>query len=261
MPADDLSPSPSASSLSVTTPLPPWKRSFDLLSCLLVLPVLVTATALIALWIKLFSPGPVFFKQERIGYQGRRFLLFKFRTMRVDAEVASHRAHFDDLVRANRPMQKLDAARDGRLIPGGWLLRASGADELPQFINVFRSEMSLVGPRPCIPYEYVRYSAWQRLRFSSVPGLTGLWQVSGKNRTTFDEMVQLDIRYSQTRSLALDLKIALKTLPALWTQIADTRFSRRKNLPTAAFSATRAGLLPDEPANGGAPALSSQIIP
>lgn len=209
-------------------PLPLWKRGFDLALCLLALPPVLAASGCMSVWIKLTSPGPIFFTQERVGYNGRRFLLYKFRTMQVNADVATHRQHFSQLVQSKRPMQKLDGLHDRRLIRGGWLLRASGADELPQIINILRGEMSIVGPRPCIPYEYENYSAQDRLRLGSTPGLTGLWQVSGKNRTTFAEMVRLDIEYSRKRSLTLDLLIAVKTLPALWTQIADTRLSRRR---------------------------------
>jgi lipopolysaccharide/colanic/teichoic acid biosynthesis glycosyltransferase len=99
-------------------------------------------------------------------------------------------------------MQKLDTRGDSRLIPGGWMLRASGLDELPQIINVLRGEMSIVGPRPCIPYEFEQYSSWQRQRLNSAPGLTGLWQVSGKNRTTFDEMIRLVIDTRKGRRVA-----------------------------------------------------------
>ncbi len=193
----------------------------------------MAATVVVGAWIALVSPGPLFFMQQRVGYNGRRFLLYKFRTMHVNAQSTAHRAHITDLLCANRPMQKLDASRDARLIPGGWLLRATGADELPQFINILRGEMSLVGPRPCIPYEYEQYSTAQRQRLGSTPGLTGLWQVSGKNRTTFEEMVRLDIKYSHTKSLGLDLLIVLKTLPALCVQIADVRIARRKRNATA----------------------------
>jgi exopolysaccharide production protein ExoY len=108
------------------------------------------------------------------------------------------------------------------LIPGGWLLRATGLDELPQIINVLRGEMSIVGPRPCIPYEYVQYSPTQRQRFGSAPGLTGLWQVSGKNRTTFEEMIRLDVEYVERRS-----RIIVLTPIALWVQVCDTRRAKR----------------------------------
>jgi lipopolysaccharide/colanic/teichoic acid biosynthesis glycosyltransferase len=120
-------------------------------------------------------------------------------------------------------MVKMDVRGDSRLIPGGRLIRASGLDELPQIINVLRGEMSLVGPRPCVPYEYEKYSARQRTRFNAVPGLTGLWQVSGKNRTTFDEMIRLDIQYAEHTALLLDLQIMLKTFPALLVQFLDAR--------------------------------------
>jgi lipopolysaccharide/colanic/teichoic acid biosynthesis glycosyltransferase len=110
-------------------------------------------------------------------------------------------------------------------------------DELPQVINILRGEMSLVGPRPCIPYEYELYEPWQRGRFGAVPGLTGLWQVSGKNRTTFNQMVWLDIEYARRSSLWLDVKIILKTVPALWRQCLDTRASKRGQAEAA-----RAGL-------------------
>jgi lipopolysaccharide/colanic/teichoic acid biosynthesis glycosyltransferase len=117
----------------------------------------------------------------------------------------------------------MDARGDARLIPGGRLIRASGLDELPQIVNVLRGEMSLVGPRPCMSYEYEKYTARQRGRFDALPGLTGLWQVSGKNRTTFDEMIRLDIQYAQNKSLLLDLRIMLRTFPALLVQLLDTR--------------------------------------
>ena len=172
------------------------------------------------------SPGPILFRQERVGYKGRRFKLYKFRTMHGTAPTTSHQDHFSQLMRSNVPMQKLDARGDSRIIPGGALLRASGLDELPQIINVLRGDMSIVGPRPCIPYEYEKYSAWQRERTNTQPGLTGLWQVSGKNRTTFDEMIRLDIAYTQKRSFWLDAKIIAMTIPALCTQVIDTRKAR-----------------------------------
>jgi lipopolysaccharide/colanic/teichoic acid biosynthesis glycosyltransferase len=125
-------------------------------------------------------------------------------------------------------MVKLDAKGDSRLIAGGWLLRASGLDELPQLINVLRGEMSFVGPRPCICGEYESYTEDQKRRFLAKPGLTGLWQVSGKNRTTFSEMIRLDIKYAETRTIFLDLYIVAMTLPALVQQILDTRRSRKQ---------------------------------
>jgi lipopolysaccharide/colanic/teichoic acid biosynthesis glycosyltransferase len=148
--------------------------------------------------------------------------------MQMDADSRLHSDHFHKLMEAEVPMTKLDARNDPRLIPLGSLLRATGLDELPQIINVLRGEMSLVGPRPCIPYEYERYQPSQRRRFDAVPGLTGLWQVSGKNRTTFNEMIRLDVEYSQRLSLWLDLKIIFLTLPALWQQCLDIRAHKRQ---------------------------------
>ncbi len=208
------------------TPLPVWKRAIDVSFSLMALPVLALFTLIMTVMTKLTSPGPVLFRQERVGYLGRRFICYKFRTMKASAETASHQAHLAQLMRSNTPMTKMDSKRDSRLIPGAWLLRASGLDELPQIINVLQGQMSLVGPRPCLPYEYEAYLPWQRERFKAAPGLTGLWQVSGKNRTTFDEMIHLDIRYTKEKSLLMDLRIILMTVPALLMQIGDTRRGR-----------------------------------
>lgn len=209
-------------------PLSRSKRAFDIVFCLLALPFLALATLFIAVLTTVTSPGPVFFQQERIGYRGRKFKLYKFRTMHASAETASHRAHFAELVRAKTPMQKMDSRGDARLIPSGWFLRATGLDELPQIINVLRGEMSVVGPRPCIPYEYEQFTVAQRERFTAVPGLTGLWQVSGKNRTTFEKMVSLDIDYARSHSLKLDLRIVALTLPAMALQLSDQVALKRK---------------------------------
>ena len=206
--------------------LPVWKRGIDLICCVLALPFLAVLTVVMTVLTKLVAPGPVFFRQERIGCNGRRFWIYKFRTMRVDADTTGHQTYLKELIGTNVPMMKLDSRGDSRLIPGSRLLRAAGLDELPQIINVLRREMSVVGPRPCIPGEYSAYQPWQRKRCDSMPGLTGLWQVSGKNRTTFEEMVNLDIRYGQTKSWFLDMKIILMTVPALLVQIYDTRFRK-----------------------------------
>jgi lipopolysaccharide/colanic/teichoic acid biosynthesis glycosyltransferase len=254
-PMNSSAPSVPSQSSAGTTSLPTWKRGLDLTCCIIALPILAVAVLWAFLMTSIFAPGPIFFRQERVGHRGRRFFLYKFRTMHVSANVSPHQAHFRQLMASNAPMQKLDARGDTRLIPGGWLLRASGFDELPQIINILRGEMSLVGPRPCIPYEYENYTVSQRNRLNSVPGLTGLWQVSGKNRTTFEQMVQLDIAYSKTLSLKSDLAIMLRTLPALWTQVADickaraaanasqpaTEF-RQETSPGAAVSATFASM-------------------
>jgi lipopolysaccharide/colanic/teichoic acid biosynthesis glycosyltransferase len=197
------------------------------------LPFLAVCVFFVAILTMVTSPGPIFFRQERVGYRGRRFKLYKFRTMHTSADVAPHQLHFAQLVNSNVPMRKLDAKGDTRLIFGGWLMRASGIDELPQIINVVRGEMSIVGPRPCIPYEYAQYSPTQKQRFDSVPGLTGLWQVSGKNRTTFEEMVRLDIQYSKTCTPALDARIMLLTVPTLVWQIVETWRAKREAAPAS----------------------------
>lgn len=218
---------------SVDTPMPRWKRSIDLVCCFIALPILAMCTLIMAVVMKLLSPGPVFFRQERVGYKGRRFRIYKFRSMHVGADTKNHQAYFKELVGTKAPMVKLDARGDSRLIPGTWLLRASGLDELPQIINVLRGDMSIVGPRPCLPAEHDLYEPWQCARFETTPGLTGLWQVSGKNRTTFDEMVRLDIRYVQTKHFWMDLRIIVMTIPAMLVQIYDTRVGRKTSKPSA----------------------------
>jgi len=208
--------------------VPPWKRRLDVAFVLLTLPLTLPVAALVALLIKLTSRGPVIFRQERIGHGGRRFVCFKFRTMKVNTDERAHQEHVRELINGNAPMTKLDLKGDKRLIPCGAWLRATGLDELPQLINVWRGEMSLVGPRPCLPYEYAAYSDWAKGRFRTLPGLTGLWQVSGKNRTTFNEMVRLDLKYAESRSLWLDLQIIARTIPALLGQVVETRLAARR---------------------------------
>jgi lipopolysaccharide/colanic/teichoic acid biosynthesis glycosyltransferase len=206
--------------------LPGWKRGLDFGLIVLSAPAVLLIGGLIALWIKLSSRGPVLFRQERVGIGGSRFTCFKFRSMHAGVDTAVHQRHLAQLIASGRPMTKLDNKGDSRLIPLGSLIRATGLDELPQLLNVLRGEMSLVGPRPCLPYEYENYRPWQKRRCEAVPGLTGLWQVSGKNRTTFNEMIQLDIAYAENQSLALDLRIIFQTVPALVSQASDTFLSR-----------------------------------
>ena len=206
-----------------TKTVPAWKRALDLLFILLAAPLLLPLGLLIAAGIKILSPGPAIFTQHRVGFLGRRFRCLKFRTMVVNADTGMHQGHFTRLMSTNRPMTKLDSAGDPRLIPCGRLMRALGLDELPQVINVLRGEMSLIGPRPCLPYEYERYLPRHRERFETLPGLTGLWQVNGKNRTTFEQMMDLDIYYARNKSFGLDLKILAKTIPAILVQTRDLK--------------------------------------
>ena len=205
-----------------------WKRALDIVCIVVALPVLGPLALAVGIAIKLLSPGPALFRQERIGYRGKPFGCFKFRTMKVNADSAVHQQHLENLIRSNAPMVKMDSTGDERLIRFGRLFRATGLDELPQIINVLRGEMSLVGPRPCLPYEYEQYLPWHRRRFDTVPGLTGFWQVSGKNKTTFHEMVEMDIWYAKTKSLRLDLVIMFKTIPAILEQVKELIAKRKK---------------------------------
>lgn len=210
-----------------TGPRPRWKRALDLLVCGAALPALALTAVGAGLLITCTAPGPLFFRQERVGRQGRRFVIYKFRTMRTDATDMDHAIHVSRLMQTGAPLHKLDAHGDPRLIPGGWLLRATGLDELPQILNVLTGDMSVVGPRPCLPYEYDAYTPCQRRRLAVTPGLTGLWQVSGKNRTTFARMVALDVLYARRRCLILDLAIIIRTPAALLRQLGDIHRTRR----------------------------------
>lgn len=215
--------------------LPFWKRALDVVGAFVGLVVMSPLMLAAAALIKLVSPGPVFFRQDRVGYLGKTFRCLKFRTMHLDNDVAQHRRHLSGLINSDDPMTKLDGGRDRRIIPFGKVLRLTAIDELPQLFNVLCGEMSLVGPRPCIPYEYREYHRWHRNRVDSVPGLTGLWQVNGKNRTTFKQMMRLDIRYAREMSLWLDLTILVRTVPAILTQIRDARKLKRARKTNALF--------------------------
>ncbi len=223
---------------SENTGIPRWKRVFDCTLIVLSLPLFLPLSVAIAFIIRRKSVGPILFQQKRVGYHGQTFMCLKFRTMHCGAETVSHQGHLQQLMNSDTPMTKLDNNGDSRIIPFGKILRASGLDELPQLINVLKGEMSLVGPRPCLPYEAEKYLPWQRERFDAVPGLTGLWQVSGKNRTTFIMMMQLDIEYARKSNLWLDLKIILLTIPALLVQMWDMK--QKKKIHNCAVSAQTA---------------------
>jgi lipopolysaccharide/colanic/teichoic acid biosynthesis glycosyltransferase len=203
--------------------IPSWKRSLDISCVVLSLPVWLPVMIAIAVWIKLVSSGPILFRQGRVGYRGKSFQILKFRTMRANAETLSHERHLEGLIQADCPMTKLDASGDPRIIRGGRLLRVTGLDELPQLFNVLQGEMTLVGPRPCTPNEFRRDQRWQQARTNVVPGLTGYWQVNGKNKTTFTEMINLDIFYTENMSLRLDLAILLRTVPAIFGEFLEAR--------------------------------------
>src|SRR2546423_1212251 len=148
-------------------------------------------------------------------------MIVKFRTMKVNAEARSHEAYLEQLMVSDAPMIKLDAKGDPRLIPGGKLLRAIGFDELPQLFNVVRGEMSVVGPRPCTVCEFELYAPEDRERVNALPGLTGFWQVNGKNRTTFRQMIDMDVFYSENITLRMDLTIIVRPFPAIAVQLFD----------------------------------------
>lgn len=194
------------------------KRTFDLLVSALAMALLSPLWILIAVLIKLDSKGKVFYSQERVGMDGRLFLLYKFRTMKAGSDSELHREYQKAFIagraEANlgneiKPTYKL--LSDPRITRVGKLLRRTSLDEVPQLLNVLFGDMSLVGPRPPIPYEVEAYELWHRKRLDMKPGLTGLWQVSGRNRLPFEEMVRLDLFYIENWSLLLDLKIILRT--------------------------------------------------
>ena len=199
------------------------KRLLDIGGSLFAIVLLSPLFLIVSVLIKLASPGPVFFKQRRLGKFARQFTFLKFRSMYVDNDPEIHRCYARALIR--QPEQRNVVAgfssvykmtNDPRVTPVGRFLRKTSLDELPQFINVLKGDMSLVGPRPPIPYEFETYDTWHRRRvLEAKPGITGLWQVLGRSRTTFDEMVRLDLQYIRDQSFWLDLKILVKTPAAV----------------------------------------------
>ena len=187
------------------------KRLFDLAVGLLVFVFVIPIVPLIALMIKLDSPGPVFYRQDRIGRGGRPFRFYKFRSMYREAD--RRRTELESRNEQAGPVFKIKA--DPRITPVGQFLRRSSVDEIPQIINVLRGEMSIVGPRPPLPVEVARYQPWHRRRLDVKPGITCLWQIAGRSQIGFDEWMRLDMEYLRTRSLRTDLAIFLKTLPAV----------------------------------------------
>jgi len=202
------------------TPLPyrAAKRTFDVIAASAGLILTSPLVVIIAAAIRAESPGSVLFRQERVGLGGRPFMLYKFRTMHAAADQETHRRLVQELIRGNGSDDDTEAATwvplegDPRVTRVGRFLRSSHLDELPQLINVLRGEMSVVGPRPPIPYEVELYEPWHLRRLSVVPGLTGLWQVRGWGKLPFDEGVALDLEYIEHRSFAGDLQLVLRTL-------------------------------------------------
>jgi lipopolysaccharide/colanic/teichoic acid biosynthesis glycosyltransferase len=218
--------------------IPLWKRGLDIFGSLFGILLLLPIFLSVALYIKLVSKGPVFYTQERVGFKGKSFTFFKFRTMHYHNDESFHTNHaLDFITRSDVPMEKLDD-HDPRIIPGGRILRRTCIDELPQLFNVLRGDMSLVGPRPCIPYEAEKYLRWHAQRFDVMPGCTGLWQVSGKNKLSFHTMVSLDIAYMRKMSLWFDLKLILLTFPAVIGMVWESIMRRLQKLQKPDYTTT-----------------------
>jgi lipopolysaccharide/colanic/teichoic acid biosynthesis glycosyltransferase len=201
------------------------KRALDVLGALVALVLLSPLMLLVALLIRVTSPGPAIFRQIRIGQGGAPFTMFKFRSMRTDIDDSAHRAFVASLIDGKVPPSgggatagQFKIKSDPRVTAIGRFIRKTSIDELPQFYNVLRGDMSLVGPRPPVQYEADKYKAWHRRRvFEMKPGLTGIWQVEGRSRVTFDDMVRMDLRYLQHCSLRFDLGILLRTVAVVLT--------------------------------------------
>ncbi len=191
-------------------------RALDLVATVALVLLLAPVLLLIALIIKLDSPGPVLFRQQRVGRGRRNFLVAKFRTMQHGADHDVHRDYMLALIESGTPAPKL--AGDARVTRFGGFLRRTSLDELPQLWNVLRGEMSLVGPRPPIPYEVDHYPSHWFERFLVKPGVTGLWQVSGRSEVSLEEMIELDVDYARRRSVLLNVWILLRTIPAVLSQ-------------------------------------------
>jgi lipopolysaccharide/colanic/teichoic acid biosynthesis glycosyltransferase len=198
------------------------KRGLDILAVaaggVLLLPVFVT----VALATKFSSPGPILYKQQRVGRQGREFTLYKFRSMVAGNDDGAHRRYVEAMITGRGPAavdrngnKVYKLVDDPRITPLGRFLRRTSLDELPQLWNVLRGDMSLVGPRPCLPYEWELYQEWQRRRLDVLPGITGLWQVTGRSQVSFEEMVLLDLHYIANWSLGLDIALLAKTVPVV----------------------------------------------
>jgi lipopolysaccharide/colanic/teichoic acid biosynthesis glycosyltransferase len=192
-------------------------RMLDLVVALVALVLLAPLLFVIALWIRLDSRGPALFRQERRGHGMQPFVVNKFRSMQVNTPNDEHVAYVQSLIAgdAERKETLFKLVADERVTGAGRVLRKSSLDELPQLINVVRGDMSLVGPRPCLDYELEKYPPHAFGRFTVKPGITGLWQVSGRSQLSFDEMIALDLDYARQRSLRFNVKILLRTLPVV----------------------------------------------
>lgn len=194
------------------------KRIFDVLFTLLILFPLCIVMVIVAVCICLETPGPVFFRQKRVGLNGLEFEMLKFRSMYLNGDDSHHREAIKQYMNGSSLNGKANAYKlvdDPRVTRVGRLIRKTSIDELPQFLNVLRGQMTLVGPRPPLPYEVEEYSQRDWLRLSGKPGLTGTWQIYGRSRVPFQEMVEMDIEYLQQQSFWLDLKLIVLTVPVM----------------------------------------------
>ncbi len=187
------------------------QRVCDMVLCLLLLVLLLPVFLVIALLVRLDSPGPVLFIQKRVGKNGDEFPFFKFRSMVADAE--ARRLMLEQQNERSGPVFKMK--NDPRITRSGRILRKYSLDELPQLLNVLRGEMSLIGPRPALPREVAQYTSRQRQRLGITPGVTGLWQVSGRASISFEHSVELDLHYIEHQSVLLNVRILLMTVPAV----------------------------------------------
>ncbi len=198
------------------------KRAFDTALAAVMLLLTSPLLLIVAIMIRLESPGPAIYTQERVGENGRLFTMYKFRSMRAGADPGVHQTYVTRLIQENMSAEQINASEgngqgtlkmedDPRITRVGKFIRKISIDELPQFWNVLRGEMSLVGPRPPIPYEVAVYKDWHKRRLEAIPGITGLWQVKGRNQVSFDEMVRMDLEYIERQSLWLDIKILVQT--------------------------------------------------
>jgi len=197
------------------------KRLIDMVLALVAILTLSPFLLLIAAAIKLSSPGPVFFKQTRIGLGGAPFDFFKFRSMHISNDESKHKQFVQDFIQKGKQggdqnIQVFKITDDPRIFKFGKFIRKTSLDEFPQLFNVLKGDMSLVGPRPCLPYEWECYDEWHKNRLNILPGCTGLWQALGRSSVTFEEMVILDLYYISNMSLWLDLKIVLQTIPVIF---------------------------------------------
>jgi lipopolysaccharide/colanic/teichoic acid biosynthesis glycosyltransferase len=221
--------------------VPFWKRLMDIvISVIGIVSIYPVAFLILALYIKIVSPhGSVLFRQKRVGIGGKLFTCLKFRTMHVGDNETVHAAHVYSLMESNAVMAKLD--NYSGIIPFGKIVRKTCIDELPQLFNVLRGEMSVVGPRPCVPYETEKHLPWHHQRLAVLPGLTGLWQVSGKNRVTFEQMMRMDISYAKNVAFWLDLKIIIKTPFAILRQARES--IRKKPVPRRPATQIRTAII------------------